>query len=439
MGARFVDTSYWDGSARGPTVVLVMLVTFAALRAFFSGERKLIPVVLVLALGCFATHHMAVLLILFAIAYVLAAFQVQFLFPRFRARKKQVALAWNLMLLVTVTATAFALFEYFGNLAMMNLRKSSLFNIEPAFLSVVLNIGVSYANQIGVILFCAPFALLIILRSSHISTERLFLITLLIAFIPMLGNSLYVSMLLSPFVACLGTIWISRVKESSKNRTVAVLVVALFVATIFIPLWSSNKWNSEEYLSGDRVEVDPRVYSDATYLGTMYPDGFAICSNVNTLSVQLAVTGGTRFPASSVPAAINGDITLADIRRNVTWSGRGFPASLYVWFVYNNGPTIDLYMLGLVVYGMAFLTGHGGTTQPAEYFASHSKLLAIMDNRLPYEYAGEYGIYPSVLAAQLKDAQWQSNQPKYGGMSELASYMVYESGRITVYALELPF
>jgi hypothetical protein len=110
-----------------------------------------------------------------------------------------------------------------------------------------------------------------------------------------------------------------------------------------------------------------------------------------------------------------------------------------VWFEYNDGPNIDLYVLGLVVYGMAILTGYSGTTPPAEYFASHPKLLAIMDNSLPYEYAGAYGTQHSDLAAQLKNAQWQSNQPKYGEVRELPSYVIYASGRITVYALQLPF
>lgn len=438
MGTRFVDTSYWDGSARGPMVVLVTLVAFAAFRALFSGQRKLIPVIIVLVLGCFVTHHMAILLILFGIAYVLAAFQAQFLLPRFRTRKKQVAFASNLTLLLVVIATTFVLFGYFGNLALMNLRRSSLFNIEPVFLSVFLNAGVSYANQIGVVLICAPLALPVILKKSHFTTEGLFLIALPIAFIPMLGNSLYVSMLLSPFVACLGAIWISRVAESPRKKVIAVLLVTLFVATIFVPLWSSDRWNSGEYLSGDKVEVDSEVFSDATYLGVMYPDGFAICSNVNTLSMQLAAAGGLKFASSGVLAAINGDITLADIERNVTWSDQGFPSNLYVWFEYNNALNIDMYALGLVVYGIAFLKSYGGTTQPAEFFASHSKMLVIMDNSLPYEYAGAYGIQHSNLATELKNAQWQSNQPNYGETKELPSYMIYASGRITVYTLQLP-
>jgi hypothetical protein len=438
MGARFVDTSYWDGGARAPMVVLLTLAVFAAFRSSSTGQRKLILVACVLALGCFATHHMAILLVLFGVAYVLAAFQVQFLLPRFRAHKTRAAFAWNLIMLVAVIVTAFVLFKYFGNLALMNLRRSSLFDLEPAFLSVFLNMGVAYANQIGVVLLCALFAVPIILWRSYLSTERLFLITLPIAFIPMLGDPIYVSMLLSPFVACLGAVWISRAAKSSRKKAVATLLVSLFAATIFVPLWSTNKWNSMEYLSGDMVQVDSRVYSDATYLGVTYPGAFAMCNNMNTLWIQLAASSETRFPVGGIMGVIYGDITFADVKRNVTWSDKGFPANLYKWFEYNDGPNFEILVMGMFVYGIDFVESSGGSADSREYFASHSKVLVIMDNNLPYQYAGTYARQHSSLAVQLENAYWQSNQPNHGEIKDLSSYMIYASGRITVFALQIP-
>jgi len=437
MGARFVDTSYWDGSARAPMVVLLILAVFAAFRSSSTGQRKLILLACVLALGCFATHHMAILLVLFGIAYVFAVFQVQFLLPRFRTHKTRAAFAWNLTILVAVIVTAFVLFEYFGNLALMNLRRSSLFDLEPALLSVFLNMGVTYTNQIGVVLLCALFAVPIILWRSYLSTERLFLITLPIAFIPMLGSPIYVSMLLSPFIACLGATWISRLAKSSRKKAVAVLLVSLFAATIFTPLWSSDRWNSAEYLSGDMVQVDSRVYSDATYLGIMYPSAFAISNNMQALWIQLAANSETRFPAGGMMGVIYGDITFADIKQNVTWSDRGFPANLYNWFEYNNRPNYEIFVMGMFIYGIDFAKRSGGLDDPGEYFASHSKMLAIMDNSLPYQYAGTYSIQHSSLAAQLENAYCGSNQTNPEGI-DLSSYMIYASGRISVFALQIP-
>jgi len=437
MGARFVDTSYWDGGARAPMVVLLTLAVFAAFRSSSTGQRKLILVACVLALGCFATHHMAILLVLFGIAYVLAAFQVQFLLPRFRVHKTRAAFAWNLTMLVAVIVTAFILFEYFGDLALMNLRRSSFFDLEPAFLSVLLNMGVVYANQIGVVLLCALFAVPLILWRSYLSTERLFLITLPIAFIPMLGDPIYVSMLLSPFVACLGAVWISRAAKSSRKKAVATLLVSLLAATMFVPLWSTNRWNSAEYLSGDMVQVDSRVYSDATYLDVTYPGAFAMCSNMNTLWIQLAASSETRFPVGGMMGVIYGDITLADVKRNVTWSDRGFPANLYNWFEYNDGPNYEILVMGMFIYGIGFAKSSGGSADSGGYFASHSKVLAIMDNSLPYQYAGTYAKQHSGLAAQLENAYWGSNQTNPGGI-DLPSYMIYASGRITVFALQIP-
>ena len=428
MGARFVDTTYWDGSARGPMVVLMALVIFAAFRASQTGQRRLIGLAGLLAIGCFATHHMAILLLLVGAGYLMAAFQAQLLFPRFRTRKTQSALLWNLMVILVVITTAFTFFDYFGNLALMNLRTSSLFDVEPAFLSVFLNIGVSYANQIGVIVIFAVLAVPIIFRSAHISTERMFLVTLPIAFIPMLGNSLYVSMLLAPFMACLGTIWIARAVRSKRRVLIALFLVVLFAATVFMPVWSSAKWNSRAYLSGDTVEVDMRAYSDSTYLSAMYPERFAIC-NVNTLWIQLAVGSDTRFAASGVPAAINGDITVEDMRRNATWSDEEFPANLYQWFEYDGEPNIDMYVLGLVVQGMSVISGSNRDSDGSRYFANHSKLLVAMDNTRPHQYVGVYDVRDSALSVQLADAAW--------GGTKLPSYAIYQSGRVTVYAVQL--
>jgi len=438
MGARFVDTSYWDGSARTPMVVLLTLALFAAFRSSSLGQRRLILVACVLVLGCFATHHMAILLVLFGIAYALAAFQVQFLLPRFRTHKTRTVFAWNLTMFVAVIVTAFVLFEYFGNLALMNLRRSSLFDLEPALLSVFLNTGVTYANQIGVVVVCALFGVPIILMRSHLSTEGLFLVTLPIAFIPMLGSQIYVSMLLSPYVACLGVVWISRLAKSSKKKAVAVLVVSLSIATIFMPFWSSDRWNSTEYLSGDMVQVDSRVYGDATYLDVMYPGAFAICNNIQSLWTQLAVNSELRFSAGGMPAVIYGDITFADVRQNVTWSEKGFPANLYNWFEYKDEPNFEILVTGMFIYGVAAARSPGGTLDSKGYFASHSKMLAIMDNSLPYQYAGSYAVQHSNLAVQLENAYWRTDQTDRGEIKDLSSYMIYSSGRITVFALQLP-
>ena len=437
MGARFVDTSYWDGSARAPMVVLLTLAVFAAFRASSSGQRRLILVACILALGCFATHHMAILLVLIGMAYVLAAFQVQYLLPRFRAHKTRAAFAWNLIVLVAVIVTAFALFEYFGNLALMNLRRSSLFDIEPALLSVLLNMGVIYANQIGIVLLCAFFAIPIILSRSYLSTERLFLVSLPIAFIPMLGSPIYVSMVLSPFVACLGAIWISRLAKSSRKKAVAVLLVSIFVVTIFTPLWSSDRWNSAKYLSGDIVQVDSRVYSDATYLGTMYPSGFAMCNNMQALWIQFAANSETKFPVGGVLGVVYGDITFADVRQNVTWSEKGFPANLYGWFEYKDTSNSEGIFMGMFIYGMVYAKNLGGLAGSGGYYASHSKILVIMDNDLPYQYAGAYVVQHSSLAVQLENAYWHSSQTDSEVISDLSSYMIYESGRITIFALQL--
>jgi len=438
LGARFIDTSYWDGSARGPLVVLITLAVFAFSRSVTSRQNKLLIVAALLCIGCFATHHMAVLLVLFGLGYVLAVFQSQFILRKAGTRKRTVAAILNITTAALVAVIAFMSFDYFGDMVLMNLQSSSLFDIEPVFLSVVLNMAVSYMIQIGVILLFAVAAIPGIFRQSRFSVKSLFPLSLAIAFIPLYGNTLYVSMILSPFVAILGTIWISKwYKSAHKKANVIVVVSVLLAVSVFVPAWSSERWNEREYLSGDTVEIDSRILSDAAYLRVYYPEDYAIY-NSNTMWIQLAATSRTHFLASGIPTAINGDVTYEDVARNVTWSSAPFPTNLYEWLVFIQEPDVDSYVRGVMNIGVGCVSNGSGYPAAREYFYSHSKLLVAIDNRLPSEFAWVYGVDRSALPSQLKQASWVSNSPHAGDVSDLQSYIVYESGRTTLYAVQFP-
>lgn len=439
LGARFVDTTYWDGSARGPMVVLITLAVFVFFRSVSSRQNKLFIVAALLCVGCFATHHMAVLLVLFGLGYVLAAFQSQFVLRKAGTHKRTVAVIWNLATAVSIAIIAFPFFDYFGDMVLMNLRRSSLFDIEPAYLSVLLNMAVSYMNQIGFILLFAVAAIPGIFMRSKFSVKSLFPLTLAIAFIPLYGNTLYVSMILSPFIAVLGTIWLSKWYRSARRKTNVVVVISLLLAvSVFVPVWSSARWNQKAYPSGDNVEVDSSFLSDAAYLRVNYPEDYAIY-NSNTMWIQLAVMSRTHFLASGIPSAINGDISSEDVANNVTWSSEEFPTNLLKWFGYGQDgrePDIDYYVQYLMIYGVPHIqvTSTMGNLQVRDYFFSHSRLLVAIDNNIPEKFAGVYFVRDSNLPTELKQASWPMSNPH----SDLPSYIVYESGRITLYAVQFP-
>jgi hypothetical protein len=430
-GARFVDTTYWDASARGPVIVLMTLAVFVLFRAAATGQTKLLIFALLFGVGSFATHHMAVLLILFGLGYTLAGFQARYLLPKFRNQQCRVAAVWNVSLAVSITVVSFGLIGYVSDLAEMNLRESSLFNLNPPELSIALNMATSYTNQIGFIIVFAFLGILNMFRERRLSVEGLFIVSVLMAFIPMLGNTLYVSMLLAPFISVLGVLYISKMLRSARRGFVFAVMLVLMSSAVFLPLWSSDRWNEGgDYRSGQTVEVDSRIYSDATYLKNQYPGTCGI-SNADTFWIQLCVFSDTSFLASGVTLAINDDVSSSDIRANVTSSSARFPSNLYIWFDPDaKAPNVDSYVQQLFVGGFGSLVSAGNVTTTGKYFSTHPKLVVAVDNALSTQYAGTYYRLNSSLQTQLKDATWQSNPP-------FDSYMIYQSGKLTLYAVGL--
>jgi hypothetical protein len=439
MGARFVDTTYWDGSARAPMVILVILVVFTCFRASSMSQRKLLIPAILLVIGCFAMHHMAVLLVLFGIGYILAAFQVNLLLRKVVIRRRVVAVAWNASVAVAIITVAFGFFSYFTDLTFMNYRKTSLFNLNSPIISVILNMAVAYANQVGFILLFAVLAIPGVFRESHFSITKVFPITLTLAFLPVLANSLYVSMLLSPFIAILGVSWIGKQFSSPRRRRLATFLVIFIVASsAVLPLWSSERWNERIYIGGDKVEVDERIYSDSAYLKAFYGKAYSI-ANVKTMWIKLSAISDTTYLASGIPLVVAGEVDSNAVHKNFSWSSANFPTNLYIWFEYTGEPSVDFYVQSLMVTGMGFIVGPGAIFADAkEYFSAHKNLLVTIDNNQPSSYVGDYAVQPSALTGQLRNATWQSNQPKHGDYQDLSSYAIYSSALITIYAVQLP-
>jgi len=438
LGARFVDTSYWDGSARGPIAVLIMLTVFAFLRAASTGQNRLFIVGILFGFACFATHHMAVLLVLFGLGYALAAFQIHYLFVKFKRERRKLAIAFNSMVAIMIAVVAFGFFDFFGELAEANLQKTSLFDINPPAVSILLNAAVSYANQIGFILPFAFLGIYTLLRRSRLTTEQLLPLTILFCFIPMLGNSIYVSMILSPLICVLGTMWLAELPQNERRRAFAFTVVVLLVASsIALPLWSTQRWNSREYPGGDTVEVGNQVFNDAVYLSNQDKGESAIC-NTYVLYMRLAATSEVNFLASGAPLILNGDVSPKEVNENVTWSESPFPVNIYEWFVYPGQPNVNIYVLVLIVGGIESITGQGIYASAREYFSSHTKLVVVLDNNHPSSFIGMWDDYPSKLPSEIREGSFVAHQHSGSGSLELRSYSTYQSERVSTYLVQLP-
>lgn len=432
LGSRFVDTSYWNASARGPFVVLFTLVVFVSFRAVAMGQSRLFILAGILAVGCLAMHHMAVLLVLFGIGYLLAAFETHYFLERFSLHRRRMAVAFNVVSGLSVVVFAVGFSERFGTPGFSSFEETSFLDINPTALSIILNMAASYTNQIGFILLFALMGIPSLFRSSRLSLETLFPLAVLIVFIPILGSGLYVSMLLAPFIAILGTMWIAKLLESSRRRlTVLSIIALLIVSSAALPIWSTQRWNEKEYLSGKTVNVDDQVFNDATYLRVNFKGNAAI-SNVDTTTSELAAIGHVTFLGSGLSMVLSGDVTREDIVKNLKWSDTPFPRNLYMWFEYPQQPSVDFFVLGLMIAGVGFAAGPQSSNGATDYYLNHPKFVVAVDSLRPSEYVDLYSINHAGFLAEIERSTTNANQ-------QFSSYECYQTAGLTLYLVQLPF
>ena len=437
-GPRFVDTTYWDASARGPLIVMMTLTLFAALRAGQAGQKNLLLLASVFGFACFTVHHLAVVLPLVGLAYLIAFVSGQYVPSRTRINSRRVAVVVYILSAISITLVSYGYFEYSGQQAVLNLSSGSLFHFNPPALSIILNMGVSYTNQIGFVIIPGMLGIVTSLRTLRLSFGSLFPACIIISFVPLLGDNLYISMVLLPFFSILGVVWISRRRlDGWKRAGVLALVTILVIASLLLPAWSTVRWNQKQQLTGDTVEVPNEVFNDANYMATSYGNPSAMC-NAYVIQSQLSALTGTRFLVSGIPLVIDGDIDASDISGNVTLSKAPFPRNFFDLFGSSNDMTVDLYVLYSMGSGMNFLNGPGNLNENVrEFLSPHDNMVVVLDNHWAGSYVWGYGKYSAKLPVELVDAAWHPDNAAPGVMNDLSSYVVYESQRTTVLCVKL--
>lgn len=437
VGARFVDTTYWNASARGSTVVLITLVIAVLLQARPGSSRSYYVAAIALGLGCFACHHMAVLLVPIAAAYAMSVFQTQYLFRSLARRRRSLIAISSAFTFVAIVTVAFLFFDIFGKTLLANLGSTWLFDLEPRALSVLVNILSAYTNQIGFVFMLVILGLPFILRFSQLGSKTMFLVNSLVVFVPLLGNQLYVSMVLAPFVAILGVTVVGLINvKHPRRRWATALVVGLVVSSIALPVWSTSRWNAVEYASGDTVDVGTDLYRDATYLRYNSDGGFAI-ANVGIVTSQVGANSGVGFLSSDIALALNGEITPEDVHENVIWSESRFPVNLYRWFQYEDPPTPDYYVKVLMVNGFATLDDAATSSEVRSYFEKHPKIMVFVDNSWDRMFVDSYSIRDSVFLEEISSCETMGLTDDLGHPSAVISYNYYASERSTLYMVNL--
>ncbi|MCJ7463744.1 MAG: hypothetical protein MUO81_03285 [Thermoplasmata archaeon] len=434
VGPRFVDTTYWNGSARGLVVVLMILLVLLALRASSTRQNRLYVLAGLICFGCVSVHHMAVLIVLYGSGFVLAVIGLRYVRVMKGTRIRRLAIA---SFVGVCTLVALSVLTYFGMLADTISRAfggQGFFSIESALLSTLLNMGLSYTHQIGFVLLLSIAGLFIVLRRPVSNVRALFPISVILVSVPAFGSSLYVSMLLAPFVAILGLMYVREALRNGRRKKLVLSIVGmLVVVSLVFPIWSSQRWNDFELSPGGTVVVRNQIFNDATYLRVNAYQRCAI-SNADAVMGQLQSFTDLYFPRSLFAQTANGDITASELQGNITPSRIGFPWKTYVWFDYQKEYETENIISGIMRHGWAFVNGSGATViKASEPFSSHPKMFIVVDNNFPTQYATSYSMSSAIFLTELRNAQSSD-----GKNESLPSYMVYQSERITTYVLEMP-
>jgi hypothetical protein len=438
LGSRFVDTTYWDGSARGPAVAMMILVVAVTLRFSYSWDLRSLAICASFIVGCFLLHHMAVLLLLFGVAYVLTVTMTRYVLARLRTKKRSLAVLAVVAVASLVITIPFLFFDYFWESAVRGMQGSPLFDTDSEFLTVLFVGVTSYTNQIGFVLVFALAYVLVLLRRFNFSPRILLPVFLVTVLIPIFGETLYVSMLLSPFVAILGTLWFDHAfKAPRKRRRAAVILAVLLAVSIVHPLWSLDRWSSDTFLSGDSVLVENQVYNDAIYM--IYVDDPSLYGTSNCLTVEMclqALSGVGFLSGSGIALTLNGDVTKEDLSEAIQQSSHKFPKNIYNWYEYDNPLPVDRYVRYLMINGVSYLYEQGLVDGATDYFATHSNIVSVVDNRWSSEYVTQSSItdatLPEELAASKSLSQDSVDSP------QLLSYKYYESELVSMYLTQLP-
>ncbi len=430
-GSRFIDTTYWVGSARGILVVLMILTVFAAFRASSRGQNRLLWISGLFGFGCIAVHHMAVLFFFFGFALVITAIVFGYISRRTTTRKRRVTVTTVGAIAFAVAAVSFGFFSVFEDAVGESFGETPPFDFEPKFLAVIVHMAASYTNQIGFIVPIAVLGIPFFLRNTPLNQKAFYPLILLLTFVPLMGLSLYITMLIAPFMAVVGVYWMKSWFRTGRRKKLAVLVICVFVAvSLALPPLSVARWNNESYMTNDVVEVPNQVVLDAAYVSYSSRDGGYVICNTNVLAARLAALTDADFLGSGIRSVLVGDVDADDLRDNVTLSLEGFPANLYRFLDYESEFFVDQKVNSLMASGASFAFSPSGT----DYYNAHPKLIIIVDNDWPATLVTQYFNNPAPFLQQLENAYW--TKPPAGG--PLDSYMVYQSDRVSEYYVSLP-
>lgn len=438
LSSRFVDTSYFVASARGPLAVLILLTIIAVIEGGRRNDFRFLLMGGLLAATCVTVHHMAVFLLLFALAYIIVAID----HSRIRVGKPHGPLlrgAFYGMVILALVVIIYGMMTHFRSMALSSLGSTSLFDFEPRFISVILNALAVYTSQIGFVFPLAFLGVPYLLMRKSTTSLNLFPFAVLIVFIPLIGYQIYVSLVIAPYTVALGLIWLHKVRMNARKRVFQIVFLLLVASSLALPPLFIDRWNDTTYVSGDSVVVDADIFNVANYCGYYYESQSSV-SNAVVLSGLVGAISGVPFLGSGISALLIGDVAAEDIEAGLRPVDGDFPLNPYSWFEYDGDAFSGYFRTRLMRGGISYLCDGVGSSDSdfRNYLACHSRLVVYVDNLWPASYVTQYSsvsaVFPSELAASESTCEYTAE----AGTAEFASFLVFESGRSSMYLAQLP-
>lgn len=413
---RLLDFTLWSGSMRGLFVVLLPAFVWATLRAARAPSAKNFVLVLSLFLLMASVHRMAALLaavcgaLIAALVFMVAMKLLRGRFPRLLLTNGFRRLSLFLALAAFV---GFAAAVLFGGNVLNEYSQGELFSGHSAEIEIM-NLGVSLARSVGLVLVFAAIGLILLLRTRNKSVREAYVVLVFMALMPTLFLRQYTGFYILPFVAILGGLALAglmKLRSSQVRRAVGAFFVVSILAFSLGVL---------HYEVDHSPTIPDATYSTALYLHSGWANDVVI-ANDGLMGVRVASFAGLRLlpiggagTTSQGPELLAYDfISAGDVTKNL---GRVPLADLTLdtdspWVVYAIDAQSDWVAIMQAPYYRA--TGILSHYHPSLY----------LENR---EFA--YNLY----------AFDHMSPSAFAGSAHDSAYLLYESPSESVYYVQLP-
>lgn len=424
ISPRIVDTTYWVGSARTPLVLMMIFLFFMISRQAQDTLRwkTYMGLSVIIVIASVAIHHAAVLLLVFGMVYVLSAIMVGM--ARFKSRRDtRVRRAIGLY---SAALTAGIVLTYFGVLGISQSDVGDgggILGDTTTGLSVIAATLFSYLEQMSIGLVVAVFGVWYLLTRRYLTPKIVFVPLVVPAFIPIMGKTLYLSPLLTPFIAVVvaqGYLWVWNRKRLRK--VVRGSLVALILVSLCLPTFLVTHWNNETYVTNDKVNVNGDFISSSIYLKQTYPDMPFIWNN-EVLASEIAAYSGSPRVGWGVLGAIADLVNFTQVEENT--KPNSWPQSMYRWQIWPDEQKIGDQMIYLINANPVFATR---VNQFVEAVGYRQNFMFMLDQHASGSFTNYYVMNPSTFARNVSSG----GDPNY-----FDAYLTYADERVAWYYIHL--